>query len=58
LLFVPDGDVETFYALSGVTIATEGDLKVVDEELSKINFNISKNTESLSTVVKLDKFTS
>lgn len=53
LLFVPDSDDSTFFALSGITINTEGELPVMDgDNIGKVTFNLSKDADKIATVVK------
>jgi len=51
-LFVPDGDTQTFFALNGVTVTTDGNLVVSEKDsLSKITFKASRTVDDLSDVI-------
>lgn len=55
LLFVPDGDTKTFFALNGVSITTEGDIPLdKDDDVAKITFTLSRDVDKLADVVKYD----
>lgn len=55
LLFVPDGDDSTFFALSGVSITHEGDLPLdKEDDIAKITFTLSRDADKLTDVIKLD----
>lgn len=56
-LFVPKGDSETFFALSGVMLAHNGNLTVVGEEISKVTISATRRVNLLKEVIKLDKLT-
>jgi len=57
-LFVPEGTDDVFFALSGMTVTTEGNLGVVEDGLSKITFKVSRKANKLTDVIKLAKLTS
>jgi hypothetical protein len=52
ILIVPDGANDIYFAMSGVTLRTEGDLGVVNEGISKITYKASRSADSLTTVIK------
>jgi hypothetical protein len=56
-LFVPEGVNDVFFAVSGVTITTEGSLGVVEDGLSKITFKVSRKANKITDVIKFAKFT-
>lgn len=59
LLFVPDGDDATFYALSGIHITTDLKLIVLDgDNVSNVIFYVTRDTDNLTSVVLLDKMAS
>jgi hypothetical protein len=53
LLFVPDNINNVFFALSGVTLTTEGNLNIVEKDsVSKITFKASRKANKLTDVIK------
>ena len=54
-LFVPEGTDDIFFAVSGVTITTEGNLGVVEDGLSKITFKVSRKANKITDVIKFAK---
>lgn len=57
-LFIPDGDTETFFAVSGVSVKHEGSLPVVEEnELGKVTFSLNRKANQIADVIKLEKLT-
>jgi hypothetical protein len=53
LLIVPDGTDNIFFALSGVTLTTEGDLGIVENDhVSKITYKIFRKANKIEDVVK------
>jgi len=51
-LFMPEGATDTYFALSGVTVTTEGNLGVVEDGLSKITFKVNRKVNKLTDCVK------
>jgi len=56
LLFIPKGDGKRFCALSGVTITTETDIGIVDDDPSKIIYHIAGETNTLADMIIYRKF--
>jgi hypothetical protein len=55
-LFVPEGTDDVFFAISGVTVTTDGNLGVVEDGLSKITFKLSRKANKITDVIKFDQF--
>ena len=55
-LFIPEGVDDIFFAVSGVTVTTEGNLGVVEDGLSKITFKVSRKANKITDVIKFAKF--
>ena len=55
-LFIPEGVEDIFFAVSGVTVVTEGNLGVVEDGLSKITFKVSRKANKITDVIKFTKF--
>jgi len=55
-LFLPEGTDDVFFAVSGVTVTTEGNLGVVEDGLSKITFKVSRKANKITDVIKFRKF--
>ena len=58
ILCVPDGVNNIFFAMSGVSLTTEGSLNVVENDgVSKITFKASRKADNLTDVVKYRELT-
>jgi len=57
-LFVPEGTNDVLFAVSGVTITTEGNMGVVEDGLSKITFKVGRKANKVTDVIKFRKFAS
>jgi hypothetical protein len=55
-LFVPEGTDDVLFAVSGVTITTEGNLGVVEDGLSKITFKVSRKANKITDVIKFARY--
>jgi len=55
-LFVPEGTDDVLFAVSGVTVTTEGNLGVVEDGLSKITFKVSRKANKITDVIKFARF--
>ena len=57
-LFIPDGTNNVFYALNGVTVTTEGNLVVVENDaLSKITFKASRKANEVNDAILYKELT-
>jgi hypothetical protein len=56
-LFIPEGTDDIFFAVSGVTVTTEGNLGVVEDGLSKITFKVSRKANKITDVIKFATLT-
>ncbi len=53
LLFVPDGDDATFFALNGISMLPNGKLPIVNDKPGIITFNIKRTANLISDVIKI-----
>ena len=56
-LFIPEGTDDVLFAVSGVTVTTEGNLGVVEDGLSKITFKVSRKANKITDVIKFARLT-
>ena len=56
-LFIPEGTDDVLFAVSGVTVTTEGNLGVVEDGLSKITFKVSRKVNKITDVIKFARLT-
>jgi len=54
-LFIPEGVEDLFFAVSGVTVTSEGNLGVVEDGLSKITLKIARKANKITDVIKFEK---